>query len=245
MTSYEYLRWFTYPFLPVLYIRVRNDVKNLLKQSKIGSKEINILDVGGRKSPYTIGIPAQISLMDIPQENETMKSLHLGFTDKLLDDVKERRSNVFDLIIEDMTQTTLPQNSYDGIICVEVLEHVENDEEFVKNLAKVLKPNGWAYLTTPNGDFIKNEGPNKNPDHKRHYTKQQLIDLLKSHFNEVEVNYAVKTGKYRVMGLKGFRKKKPWLLFKSVYANLVNRWQSKNVFDKSNGTAHLVAIVFK
>ena len=38
---------------------------------------------------------------------------------------------------------------FDGIICTEVLEHVFNIDEVLKELNRVLKPNGKAIITTP------------------------------------------------------------------------------------------------
>ena len=66
---------------------------------------------------------------------------------------------------------------YDLALSIEVIEHVEESEIFIKNIAKVLKPNGIFYLTTPNGDYIKNEPPNYNPDHVKHYTKKELMEM--------------------------------------------------------------------
>ncbi len=144
-----------------------------------------------------------------------------------------------------MTQSKLSDESYDAVVCIEVIEHVEEDDMFVKNIAKVISKGGWAYFTTPNGDYIKNEGPNKNPDHIRHYTKAQLQTLIEKHFDKVEVRYAVKTGKYRVWGLKSFKLKQPITLLKSIIGNIVNRFQSKRVANASEKTAHLIAVAYK
>lgn len=40
-------------------------------------------------------------------------------------------------------------NTFDGILCTEVLEHVFNVEEVINELNRVLKPNGKAIITTP------------------------------------------------------------------------------------------------
>lgn len=245
MTFYEYKRLFMFPLLPVLPNLVRNELKQLIGRQNDNGHRIEILDVGGRKSPYTIGLNANITLLDIPQENATQEKLNLGFTEDILSSMKSSRSNIKDLIIEDMTKSTLQDESYDAVVSVEVIEHVEEDDIFVKNISKVLKKGGWAYFTTPNGDFIKNEGPNKNPDHKRHYTREQLSNLLNKYFENCEVYYAVKTGKYRVWGLKSFDLKKPFLILRSIFGNSVNRWQSKNVSNSKKHTAHLIAIAYK
>jgi SAM-dependent methyltransferase len=245
MTKYEFMRWLTFPMMPTHLLTVRNDIKSLIKSESHKGKPISVLDVGGRKSPYTINLPLEVTLLDVPQESGTREELHLGFTDDILSTIQKTRSNISKVVIEDMTKSTLQDASYDAVVCVEVIEHVEEDDIFVKNIAKVVRNGGWAYFTTPNGDYIKNEGLGKNPDHVRHYTKQQLQDVLEKYFDKVEVRYAVSTGKYRVMGLKSFKKSNPLTLFKSITGNIINRFQSKGVANRSNKTAHLVAVGYK
>lgn len=245
MTRYEWFRRLTFPIMPVHLQTVRKDLKKLISKDQRAKAQLSILDVGGRKSPYTIGLPISVTLLDVPQEGSTKTELNLGFTDTILKTIQKERSNIDNLIIQDMTQSTLPDASYDAVVCVEVIEHVEEDAVFVQNISRVLSKGGWAYFTTPNGDFIKNEGPGKNPDHVRHYSRQELHTLLEEYFDSAEVHYAVKTGRYRVMGLKGFKKDQPFSIFKSIYGNLVNRMQSKGLEHTSKKTAHLVAIGYK
>lgn len=245
MTKYEFMRWLTFPIMPTHLVTVRNDIKHALKLIKKDKLNVSILDVGGRKSPYTINLSADVTLLDVPQESGTREALNLGFTSDILKTIQKKRSNIKDVIIEDMTKSSLPDAAYDAVVCIEVIEHVVEDDVFVKNISKVIGKNGWAYFTTPNGDFIKNEGPNKNPDHVRHYTRMQLQTLLEKYFDNVDVHYAVKTGKYRVMGLKNFQIGKPLRLIKSIAGNVINRFQSKGVEKNSDYTAHLVAIAYK
>lgn len=244
MTKYEFMRWLTFPIMPTHLLTVRNDIKQLLKSDAKKTRP-SVLDVGGRKSPYTINLPAEITLLDVPQESGTKENLNLGFTDVILSTIRKKRSNISNVIIQDMTKSELEDASYDAVICVEVIEHIEDDDMFVKNISKVIKRGGWAYFTTPNGDYIKNEGPNKNPDHVRHYTKQELEGLLKKHFSQAKVSYAVKTGKYRVQGLKSYKLSSPVGMLKTMSSNIINRFQSKNVQNESQQTAHLIAIGYK
>lgn len=245
MTLYEWLRWVTLPIMPVHLQTVNKHIKQLVLNTNINGERMQILDVGGRKSPYTIGVPATITLLDVPQESGVKEALNLGFTHDILESIKKKRSNIRDLIVEDMTQSTLNDNSFDAVVCVEVIEHVLEDDIFVKNIAKVIKKGGWVYFTTPNGDYIKNEGPDKNPDHVRHYSKTELFNLLEKYFSGVKVQYAVRTGKYRLWGLRSLKLRKPLRMMKTIIGNLVNSSESNDVENQSERTAHLIAIAYK
>ena len=47
-------------------------------------------------------------------------------------------------------QLPLPDNSFDLAICLEGIEHLENQWQLVRNLHRVLKPGGFLMLSTPN-----------------------------------------------------------------------------------------------
>ena len=43
-----------------------------------------------------------------------------------------------------------PDNSFDTIVTFQVIEHIKDDELFVKELQRILRPGGTALITTPN-----------------------------------------------------------------------------------------------
>lgn len=49
----------------------------------------------------------------------------------------------------DMQELPLPDNSVDAIVCLHVLEHVPDDRRAVRELSRVLKPEGVAYIVVP------------------------------------------------------------------------------------------------
>lgn len=154
------------------------------------SRPLDILDVGGRRSPYTIGLRSRITVSDIPRTSELQERLDLGATDAIRTGIRARRSNVVDYVLDDMTVTGFPEARFDVVVAVEVLEHVGDDEAFVRNVGRVLRPGGTFVMTTPNGDFL----PNPYPDHKRHYRREQLAALLAPHFTTIEIDYVVNHG---------------------------------------------------
>ena len=54
----------------------------------------------------------------------------------------------FFLIFQQHVDTV--SNLYDGVVASEVIEHVQNQELFVKSCIKACKPKGKIFFTTPN-----------------------------------------------------------------------------------------------
>jgi SAM-dependent methyltransferase len=72
-------------------------------------------------------------------------------------------------------------NYFDAILCIAVLEHVENPEEVVPELYRVLKPGGHLILEVP---FLQPE--HKVPTDFQRYTKDGLVRLVTRHGFSVE-----------------------------------------------------------
>jgi SAM-dependent methyltransferase len=167
----------------------------------------------------------------------------LGINDEIVAQTIARRTNLREVLFDDMTCSSLPSNAFDCVVSVEVLEHVERDEAFVREVYRVLKNQGVFLMTTPNGDYVKNT----NPDHKRHYSRQQLTDLLSLSFEDVKVEYAIRGGTFRRWGLKSWSLSRPGATVLSMFSNLINTFESRGEAIKSEakGTYHLIATAYK
>ncbi|MGH9842992.1 MAG: class I SAM-dependent methyltransferase [Blastocatellia bacterium] len=240
MTRFEFTYLCAAPFLPPLYSQVR---RSLIAHAQTVSPKAEILDAGGRKSHYTIAVPGNVTILDLPRESELQHHLNLGIPADQTDDIARRRSNIRQIVLGDMTDAPFPDASFDVVVSVEVLEHVEADDRFVAHAHRVLRPGGLFLMTTPNGDFCRNT----NPDHKRHYTREQLRGLLARHFGDVEVNYAIRGGTFHGWGLKSWSARKPKQTMLSVVGNLINSVQSAPaaVKEQAIGTFHLIGVARK
>lgn len=90
----------------------------------------NLLDIGcGTKPYYSLFIVDNYIGLDIDSENSRQR----GIADQLYD------GNVF----------PFPDGSFDSALCNQVLEHVFNPDEFLGEIARVLKPEGKLLLTVP------------------------------------------------------------------------------------------------
>jgi len=74
-------------------------------------------------------------------------------------------------------------NQFDTIVSFQVIEHVKQDEAFIREIFRTLKPGGSALITTPNIKMTLS----RNPWHEREYTAEQLIKLCEKYFKKIEM----------------------------------------------------------
>ena len=84
-------------------------------------------------------------------------------------------------------------NSFDCVVSFQVIEHIKDDHSFLKEISRVLKPNGFALISTPNRPMSLS----RNPWHEREYTADELTALAKKYFGSVEMKGI--TGNEKVM----------------------------------------------
>lgn len=79
-------------------------------------------------------------------------------------------------------------NTFDAAISFQVIEHIDDDRNYISEVNRVLKPSGIFILTTPNRLTRLKDGQKPyNKFHIREYSPQQLNHLLRNDFNEVIV----------------------------------------------------------
>jgi SAM-dependent methyltransferase len=87
----------------------------------------------------------------------------------------------------------LADNTYDYVVSFQVIEHIQNDALYLKEIHRVLKPGGTALLTTPNRKLSLS----RNPWHIREYLASELKTLSQGIFSTVEMKGI--TGNEKVM----------------------------------------------
>ena len=85
-------------------------------------------------------------------------------------------------------------NTFDFVLCTEVIEHAVDPEKLINDISRVLKPSGYAYITVP-----MMFGEHEIPYDFRRYTSFGLKKLLSNSFEEIWFKktetgiYAIKT----------------------------------------------------
>jgi 2-polyprenyl-3-methyl-5-hydroxy-6-metoxy-1,4-benzoquinol methylase len=59
-----------------------------------------------------------------------------------------------ELLKGELGDLALPDRSFDGIVCTEVLEHVVDPDEVLRHIQRLVKPTGRVVITFPNDNLI-------------------------------------------------------------------------------------------
>ena len=76
----------------------------------------------------------------------------------------------------------IANESVDCVISFQVIEHIKQDKEFVREVHRVLKKGGQFIVSTPN----RSMSLTRNPWHVREYTPEEFSTLLESVFDGVD-----------------------------------------------------------
>lgn len=87
------------------------------------------------------------------------------------------------LVAGNLPPLPYPDQSFDSVISFQVIEHIQDDTYFLKEIHRVLRPGGVALLTTPN----RPQSLSRNPWHVREYTGEELATLAGTIFPQVEM----------------------------------------------------------
>ena len=71
--------------------------------------------------------------------------------------------------------------SFDFVVSFQVIEHIKDDTQFVREVARVLRPGGKFIVSTPNAPMSLT----RNPWHIREYTAEELQNLLSISFSTI------------------------------------------------------------
>lgn len=186
------LRKLFYRLLDLLLLRAWHIRKQLRSFSKIYHPE-KVLDAGSGFGQYTYRMSrlfpdAEILAVDLKQEQ----------VDDCNRFFKEIGSNRVHFETGDLTQLN-KEAEFELVLCVDVMEHIEEDERVFANLCRAMKPGGWLLISTPSdqgGSDVKHEGESSFiEEHVRDGYNAADIEnkLRKAGFSHVEVNYSYGT----------------------------------------------------
>jgi 2-polyprenyl-3-methyl-5-hydroxy-6-metoxy-1,4-benzoquinol methylase len=150
---YNYNHW--------IYSNIQNFVGN------------NILEVGAGIGNITdfIMFKNKLTLIDIDQNYVDYLNAKYSFRDKA-------NFKVCKVDIQDIGSSPLATNTYDTIICLNILEHLKNDPNAVENMSTLLQQGGRLIILVPALNILYGS-MDVSFGHYRRYNKKQLKLLIK------------------------------------------------------------------
>jgi SAM-dependent methyltransferase len=123
------------------------------------------------------------------------------------------RTNV-EFEVADLLALPVPDDAFDVVCCFETIEHLSDQDAFVAEIRRVLRPGGLFLVSTPRADSTT-DAP-ANPFHERELSPDDFERLLRSRFDDVEL-YAQRrpqTARHRALqraDVLGLRKRATFL----------------------------------
>ncbi len=148
------------------WYRVRRAlVADLLKRHTKGIRELTILDVGCGAGGLMNELSEKGVVYGVDFSEESVKFCH----ERGLQNVQ----------IGDVTSIPFEDNYFDVVVCLDVLEHIDNDTLGAREIYRILKPGGVAILFVPALMILWGETDDVS-QHKRRYTKRMFRRTLES-----------------------------------------------------------------
>lgn len=112
------------------------------------------------EAKYVYGVDISAAAVEYAKENYNSKNIEYA--------------------VGDGEDIPMPSNSVDVIVTFETIEHIKDYKKFMKEIVRVLKPDGLAIISTPN-DLEFAEG---NHFHLHEFVHGELLDLIKTEFKQ-------------------------------------------------------------
>ncbi len=81
----------------------------------------------------------------------------------------------------DLRALPFPDDEFDLVVCFETIEHVDNQTQAIREIRRVLRPEGILVISSPN----RNVYPPGNPHHTHEYVPEEFEEALAREFSHV------------------------------------------------------------
>ncbi|CAD0201818.1 unnamed protein product [Chrysodeixis includens] len=179
---------------------VRDGLVNTSQKDLQPLKDKKILDVGcggGILSEGLARLGADVTGIDASKDLIALAHEHRNVDPK----IANNKPIYINCTVEDHAKTVA--NHYDAVVASEVIEHVNNQELFVKSCIHALKPGGRIFITTPNrtrmsqlfviflSENVFNFIPKGAHQYEKFITPNELTFILERNDCHVELSYGI------------------------------------------------------
>lgn len=130
--------------------------------------------------------PAEVRVLDVGcgygeilSEFDAVLKVGVDINLTALKEAKQRNKKAF-FVLCDIEHLPFKAETFDRVICSEVLEHVDNPKELARGIVDVTRTRGFFCITVPNelittaGRFLLRKRPFKSPAHKAVFSWNKL-----------------------------------------------------------------------
>jgi SAM-dependent methyltransferase len=154
----------------------RKDIRNVLKLREV-QKALSslpsgavVIDVGSGVGHVLRNLPVGLRKLGMDFSLESCRLSVMGGTDR----GSVVNGSIYEIPVQDA--------SVDAAVCLEVLEHLEDDKRALCEIGRILKPGGKLLLSLPGTYYFPEY--KELIGHLRHYTREEAVSMLKdSGFN--------------------------------------------------------------
>jgi SAM-dependent methyltransferase len=91
-------------------------------------------------------------------------------------------------VLHDVDQgLPFPEKSFDVVFSIEGIEHLENPSAFLRECARVLRPAGWLFVTTPNVDSLRSRWVTFTRGHPRYFGPTGVGSKEQGHLHPIDM----------------------------------------------------------
>jgi ubiquinone/menaquinone biosynthesis C-methylase UbiE len=90
------------------------------------------------------------------------------------------KSSNLSFVVGDVAKLPFKNGEFTACVCFEVIEHIDNPDDLLKEVARILDPKGVFVVSTPNRAVKISSVPN--PFHKKEYTVNEFTAMLRNFF---------------------------------------------------------------
>lgn len=184
-----WMRKLFYGLLDLLLLRAWHANREVKKWAKTGPSEAKILDAGSGFGQYSYRMARMnknYNILAVDVKDDQVADCNQFFSAVGLNNVHFQ--------VGDLTKYT-SDNTYDLILCVDVMEHIEDDVQVLKNYHQSLKPGGQLIISTPSdqggSDVHDDDGTSFIEEHVRDgYGIEEIREKMqKAGFTKIEPRY--------------------------------------------------------
>lgn len=159
------------------WYRVRRKIIHFLIEKEAGEKNraLDILDIGCGTGALITELQKYGNVVGIDRSEDALKFC--------------RERGITNVKLGSAIKIPEPDKKYDAVMALDLLEHLDDDKEAMKEIKRVLRPDGVAIIFVPAFMFLWGV-TDVVSEHKRRYTKKELVIRLK------EMGFEIKRASY-------------------------------------------------